>query len=143
MTRRTRSRRKTANNSKNQKGKSNSSSSPSSSDTDRQEAINLAKAIEESKIEMAKNRVVSDRERRMRKRQQSLEYDAVASDISANGGGNTSARGGNRVTSNKKAKTGDGDESDTVEEVVKVKLNTGMLYIYRGSRPRVEFVRRY
>jgi hypothetical protein len=92
---------------------------------------------------MANNRVVSDRERRMRKRQQSLEYDAVASDISANGGGNTSARGGNRGTSNKKSKTSDGDESDAVEEVIKVKLNTGMLYIYRGSRPRVEFVRRY
>jgi hypothetical protein len=24
-----------------------------------------------------------------------------------------------------------------------MKLNTGMLYIYRGSRPRVEFIRRY
>lgn len=79
----------------------------------------------------------------MRKRQQSLEYDAVASDISANGGGNTSARGGSRGISNKKSKTSDGDDSDAVEEVIKVKLNTGMLYIYRGSRPRVEFVRRY
>jgi hypothetical protein len=78
----------------------------------------------------------------MRKRQQSLEYDAVASDISANGG-NTSTRGGNRVASNKKSKVTDGDDNETVEELIKVKLNTGMLYIYRGSRPRVEFVRRY
>jgi len=29
------------------------------------------------------------------------------------------------------------------EEVQKVKLNTGTLYIYRGRRPRVEFIRRY
>jgi hypothetical protein len=78
----------------------------------------------------------------MRKRQQSLEYDVVASDISANGG-NTSTRGGNRVASNKKSKVTDGDDNETVEELIKVKLNTGMLYIYRGSRPRVEFVRRY
>jgi len=146
MTRRNRSHR-IPRNSKNQKAgsnqinKSGTNSSASSSDTDRQEVSN--ETLSGTKSPAAANTVstrratnVSDRERRMRKRQ-ALDSDALASDVSANGG-NTKGR----ANLSKKPKIA-GDGETIVEEVIKMKLNTGMLYIYRGSRPRVEFIRRY
>mmetsp|Transcript_15571 Transcript_15571/g.22197 ORF Transcript_15571/g.22197 Transcript_15571/m.22197 type:complete len:147 (-) Transcript_15571:164-604(-) len=146
MTRRNRSRRIPRNN-KNQKAgsnqtnKSSTNSSASSSDTDRQEVSNeklsgtkSAAAANTASTTRATN--VSDRERRMRKRQ-ALDSDALASDVSANDG-NTK-----RLASLSKKPKIAGDGETIVEEVIKMKLNTGMLYIYRGSRPRVEFIRRY
>ena len=82
---------------------------------------------------------VSDRERRMRKRQ-SLDSDVIASDLSSEQGKNK----GQPAEPRRPTKKGKMDVGNTlVEQVIKMKLNTGMLYIYRGTRPRVEFIRRY
>lgn len=77
---------------------------------------------------------LSAREKRLRMRREAAgeEFDEPSIDLNSKkkSGRNT---GGWKGNSSKKEK----------EEVVKVKMNTGTLYLYRGENPRAVFVRKY
>ena len=72
---------------------------------------------------------LSAREKRLRLRREAA---GDAADEEQNGSKSKSGRPKNRNGSSREK-----------EEVVKVKMNTGTLYLYRGNNPRAVFVRRY
>ena len=92
---------------------------------------------------------VSAREQRSRRRQAKIEEEAVTiAPMPAHSHKPTASIGGSRSkrrmpgkhSTLKKRKTI--NSSGASEEVVKVKLNTGTLYLYRGVNRRAEFIRR-
>ena len=84
---------------------------------------------------------VSDREQRSRRRQQMIEEEAQtlpAAPASSNNNHNKRPRPhGGMAQAAKKSKTG------AKEEVIKVPMLTGTLYLYKGLRRRAEFIRKY
>lgn len=82
-----------------------------------------------------RSKLVSDREQRSRRRQQIIEEEPGTGLLMGGhpGGGATS---GPSLPPSKKVKTHNG------EEVVKIPMLTGTLYLYRGAKRRVAFVRK-
>lgn len=89
----------------------------------------IPSAIEESKVLNTDEPTLSAREKRLQMRREAADEGTEDEPHKAK---------------SKKAKT-----NNTIvaprdkEEVVKVKMNTGTLYLYRGSNPRAVFIRRY
>lgn len=82
-------------------------------------------------------KLVSDREQRSRRRQQIIEEDVVpGSDLLKIGHPKPTTNNGLALPLAKKAKTQGG------EAVVKIPMLTGTLYLYRGAKRRVAFVRK-
>lgn len=95
--------------------------------------------LDESYAGMSRKDRVSAREARSRRRQAKIDEDAVPPGTEIVGGKRLLALDGHiGPPSNKKLKNNESDDG----EVVKVKLLTGTLYLYRGAQRRAEFVRR-
>jgi hypothetical protein len=95
--------------------------------------------LDESYAGMSRKDRVSAREARSRRRQAKIDEDAVPPGTEIIGDKRHLALEGHIAPpSNKKLKHNESDDG----EVVKVKLLTGTLYMYRGAQRRAEFVRR-
>jgi hypothetical protein len=95
--------------------------------------------LDESYAGMSRKDRVSAREARSRRRQAKIDEDAVPPGTEVIGGKRLLALDDHIAPpSNKKPKHNESDDG----EVVKVKLLTGTLYLYRGAQRRAEFVRR-
>ena len=78
----------------------------------------------------------SAREQRSLRRQAKIDEDAVVVDKRKRGSSSVAESDDNDLKRSRSSK-------DAGEEVIKVKLNTGTLYLYRGLKRRAVFVRRY
>ncbi len=95
--------------------------------------------LDESYAGMSRKDRVSAREARSRRRQAKIDEDAVPPGTEIVGGKRHLTLDGHHAPpNNKKPKHNESDDG----EVVKVKLLTGTLYLYRGAQRRAEFVRR-
>ena len=95
-----------------------------------QDGSDFSSSAEAGKLEKKLHGKVSAREERSRRRQAKIDEDAPVIDEP------TSRPDAAPVQSKKRQKTPDDGE------VIKVKLLTGTLYLYRGKHRRAEFVRR-
>jgi len=86
---------------------------------------------------------LSSREKRLRMRQEAVEADLDVQNIEVSPKKENNKSKGKNKTPNKRASTWGRNSKQPKEEVVKVKMNTGTLYMYRGSNPRAVFVRTY
>lgn len=97
--------------------------------------------LDDSYAGMSRKDRVSAREARSRRRQAKIDEDAIPPGTEIVGGkrhGGLELDGHHPISNCKKLKHNETDDG----EVVKVKLLTGTLYLYRGAQRRAEFVRR-